>query len=479
MGVLGHLEPKRVLELFEEMCAIPHGSFHTKAISDWCVEFAKERGLEYHQDSANNVIIIKPATAGYENAPAMILQGHLDMVCEKDADCPKDMLTEGLDLAIDGDWIYAKGTTLGGDDGIAVAMAMAVLDDNSLQHPRIEAVFTTDEEVGLLGAAALDVSPLQGRMLLNIDSEVEGVFTVSCAGGCRAHCSVPVTREGFHNGVGLHVSVEGLQGGHSGVEIHKGRVNANVILGRVLRAAAAAADMRIVSVRGGVKDNVIPSNAVAHVIVSDEAAVRAAWTALEQDLQNEFRATDGKIRLAVTAADTAPALDADSTRRVTTLLTCAPNGVQVMSADIEGLVQTSLNLGVLATEDDGVKASFSIRSSVESQKQMMKDKVLCLTEQLGGSVEFTGDYPGWAYLENSPLREKMLEVFREQYGREPQVEAIHAGLECGLFSGKMPGLDCVSIGPDLKDIHSSRERMSISSVQRVYAFVVELLRRSK
>ena len=262
MRVLEHLEPKRVFALFEDMCAIPHGSFHTKAISDWCVAFARERGLEYHQDSANNVILIKPATPGYENAPAMILQGHLDMVCEKDADCQKDMVTEGLDLAVDGDWVYAKGTTLGGDDGIAVAMAMAILDDNTLQHPRIEAVFTTDEEVGMLGAMELDVSPLQGRKLLNIDSEVEGVFTVSCAGGCRAHGTLPVTREGFH-GAGLHVSVEGLQGGHSGVEIHKGRANANVLLGRVLRAAAAVSDLRIVSVRGGVKDNVIPANAVA------------------------------------------------------------------------------------------------------------------------------------------------------------------------------------------------------------------------
>ena len=478
MRVLEHLEPKRVFALFEDMCAIPHGSFHTKAISDWCVAFARERGLEYHQDSANNVILIKPATPGYENAPAMILQGHLDMVCEKDADCKKDMVTEGLDLAVDGDWVYAKGTTLGGDYGIAVAMAMAILDDNTLQHPRIEAVFTTDEEVGMLGAMELDVSPLQGRKLLNIDSEVEGVFTVSCAGGCRAHGTLPVTREGFH-GAGLHVSVEGLQGGHSGVEIHKGRANANVLLGRVLWAAAAVSDLRIVAVRGGVKDNVIPANAVAHVIVSDETAVRAAWTALERDLQKEFRVTDGNLRLTVTSADTAPAMDKASTTRVMTLLTCTPNGVQVMSADIEGLVQTSLNLGVLATEGDSVLASYSIRSSVESQKRMMQDKVICLVEQLGGTVELSGDYPGWAYLEDSPLRETMVALFREQYGREPEIEAIHAGLECGLFSGKMPGLDCVSIGPDLKDIHSSRERMSIASVQRVYAFVTELLRRSK
>ena len=237
MNVLEHLEPKSVFRFFEEMCAIPHGSRNTKAVSDWCADFARARGLEYHQDGDNNIIIIKEAAPGYEAAPPVILQGHLDMVCEQTADCQKDMSREGLDLAVDGDFVYAKGTTLGGDDGIAVAMALALLDAEGLPHPRLEAVFTVDEEIGLLGAASIDVTPLKGRQMLNLDSEAEGIFTVSCAGGNTSACLLPLTRAPF-DGAGVTVAVGGLTGGHSGAEIHKGRANANVLMGRILRAAA-------------------------------------------------------------------------------------------------------------------------------------------------------------------------------------------------------------------------------------------------
>ena len=479
MAVLDQLEPKNVFRFFEQMCAIPHGSYNTKAVSDWCVAFAKERGLEHYQDEMNNVILIKEASAGYEEAQPVILQGHLDMVCEKAPGCEKDMAREGLDLAVEGDYIYAEGTTLGGDDGIAVAMALAALDDESLPHPRLEVILTTEEEVGMDGAMALDVSPIRGRKLLNLDSEAEGVFTVSCAGGSMAACGLPVARAPFGGDI-LRVRVEGLTGGHSGAEIHKGRANANMLLGRLLRAMAAETELRLVSADGGLKDNAIPVAAEAVVAAEDGRKAKAAAERMAACFQTEYRRSDPM--LTVTAEEAAAAwqpMDASSTERTVCLLACAPNGVQTMSQDIHGLVQTSLNLGILKTGENAVTASFCIRSSVDSEKEMLKDRLACLLAQLGGGVSFSGEYPGWAYRPDSPLRELMTEVYREQYGREPKVEAIHAGLECGLLAGKLPGLDCVSIGPDLLEIHTPREKMSISSVQRVWMFVREILKRSR
>ncbi len=479
MAVLDQLEPKNVFRFFEQMCAIPHGSYNTKAVSDWCVAFAKERGLEHYQDEMNNVILIKEASAGYEEAQPVILQGHLDMVCEKAPGCEKDMAREGLDLAVEGDYIYAEGTTLGGDDGIAVAMALAALDDESLPHPRLEVILTTEEEVGMDGAMALDVSPIRGRKLLNLDSEAEGVFTVSCAGGSMAACGLPVARAPFGGDI-LRVRVAGLTGGHSGAEIHKGRANANMLLGRLLRAMAAETELRLVSADGGLKDNAIPVAAEAVVAAEDGRKAKAAAERMAACFQTEYRRSDPM--LTVTAEEAAAAwqpMDASSTERTVCLLACAPNGVQTMSQDIHGLVQTSLNLGILKTGENTVTASFCIRSSVDSEKEMLKDRLACLLAQLGGGVSFSGEYPGWAYRPDSPLRELMTEVYREQYGREPKVEAIHAGLECGLLAGKLPGLDCVSIGPDLLEIHTPREKMSISSVQRVWMFVREILKRSR
>ena len=479
MAVLDQLEPKNVFRFFEQMCAIPHGAYNTKAVSDWCVAFAKERGLEHYQDEMNNVILIKEASAGYEEAQPVILQGHLDMVCEEAPGCEKDMAREGLDLAVEGDYIYAEGTTLGGDDGIAVDMALAALDDESLPHPRLEVILTTEEEVGMDGAMALDVSPIRGRKLLNLDSEAEGVFTVSCAGGSMAACGLPVARAPFGGAI-LRVRVAGLTGGHSGAEIHKGRANANMLLGRLLRAMAAETELRLVSADGGLKDNAIPVAAEAVVAAEDGRKAKAAAERMAACFQTEYRRSDPM--LTVTAEEAAAAwqpMDASSTERTVCLLACAPNGVQTMSQDIHGLVQTSLNLGILKTGENAVTASFCIRSSVDSEKEMLKDRLACLLAQLGGGVSFSGEYPGWAYRPDSPLRELMTEVYRERYGREPKVEALHAGLECGLLAGKLPGLDCVSIGPDLLEIHTPREKMSISSVQRVWMFVREILKRSR
>lgn len=480
--VLSSIEPRSVMGFFEELCAIPHGSGNTKAISDYCVRFARQRGLEHYQDSLNNVIIIKPASPGYESSPALILQGHLDMVCAADAGCPIDMSRDGLDLAVEGDHIYARGTTLGGDDGIAVAMALAVLDDASLPHPRLEAVFTVEEEVGMDGARGLDVSPLTGRRMLNIDSEEEGVFTVSCAGGVRANCSFPAERETVTLAT-AGITVDGLKGGHSGVEIHTGRGNANILMGRVLRRLWSTAGVRLVALSGGSADNAIPLESTAAVAFAPghTEAVTGVCAEMEEIFRHEYRVSDPGVRVSVRTAPAraVSAVTAAHTKAIIDALGIFPNGVQAMSLDIPGLVETSLNLGILRLEGDAVRASFSIRSSVGSRKEKIKDKLTLITELLGGSIGFTGEYPAWEYRADSPLRDKMVEVYRRQYGAEPKVVAIHAGLECGLLSAKLPGLDCVSFGPNLMDIHTSKEKMSISSVQRVWKFLLEVLKESK
>ena len=479
MPVLSDLEPREVFAWFERLCAIPHGSHHTKAISDYLVAFARERNLACRQDSANNVVIRKAASAGYENAPVVMLQGHIDMVCEKDADCGKDMETEGLDLFVDGDVIGARGTTLGGDDGIAVAMALAVLDADDIPHGPLECVFTADEEVGMIGARALDASDLKAKYLINIDSEEEGVLTVSCAGACRTLCTLPVTRVPF-DGETLRVRISGLAGGHSGEEIHKGRANANLLLGRALDEMSRAGALRLIRVSGGAKDNAIPRESRAVITVADSDAAQAAIADMDAALRHEYAAADPDVFVrAEPAQPQMPPMDAASTQRTVCMLCCLPNGIQAMSQDIPGLVQTSLNLGILTTSEQCVQASFCVRSSVATQKEMLVARLRCLMAQLGGSVNVSGDYPAWEYRKDSPLRERMIDVFREQYGHDPKVEAIHAGVECGLFAGKLPGLDCVSFGPDLTEIHTCRERMHIASVQRVWRYTLEVLRRCK
>ena len=477
--MLEHLEPKAVFHWFEALCAIPHGSGNTKAVADWCVDFARERGLACRRDGHDNVVIVKEAAPGYEAAPTLILQGHLDMVCEKAAGCGKDMAREGLDLRCDENWVWAEGTTLGGDDGIAVAMALAILDDPVLPHPRLEVLLTADEEIGMLGAEGLDASDLQGRQLLNLDSESEGIFTVGCAGGNRTHCILPLRREPYEGGV-WRLSVSGLRGGHSGECIDRGRGNASMLLGRLLGEIAGQTELRLILARGGLKDNAIPAQAEAQVAVPAGMELAGLVAAFEAQLRKEYRAADPGV--IVTAVPCEPAflpMDEDGTARCLCFLTCAPNGSQEMSQDVPGLPQTSLNLGILTTREDVMEASFCLRSSVASQKEMMRRRLDSLTAVLGGRTEVSGDYPAWEYRADSALRDRMAEVYRDQYGAEPQIEVIHAGLECGLLSGKLSGLDCVSIGPDLEDIHTPRERMSIPSVQRIWAFVTEVLRRSK
>lgn len=484
MTEITNLEPKRVFYYFNEISKIPHGSGNTKEISDYLVDFAKSHNLTYRQDNLNNVIIWKEG-----KGKPVIIQGHMDMVCEKEPGCKKDMDKEGLELIIDGDFLTAKGTTLGGDDGIAIAIALAILesDDNTL--PPIEAIITVDEETGMLGAADIDLTDVNGRTMLNIDSEDEGIFTVSCAGGVLAYSSVDITREAASSGDTYKLTIDGLAGGHSGVEIHKNRANAIELLGRALRQLQDNVGIQLIDLCGGAKDNAIAISATAVFTISDKSDLLATTIdEIKNNFANEYASTDSGVNVLCqpTACNLLP-MTYDCTNQIIRLLTCSPNGVQRMSPDVEGLVQTSLNMGVLKSNrevtpdnsitDDSVMLTFCVRSSIESEKEALMKKLRDITTLVGGTIDFEGNYPGWKYEVESPLRDLMVQVFKEQYNYEPKVEAIHAGVECGYFSAKIPGLDCVSFGPDLKDIHTFRERMDIKSVERVYKMTLEVLRR--
>lgn len=482
MGVLAGLQPNRVFYYFEEICAIPHGSSNTRQISDYCVAFAKNHGLRYLQDAYNNVIVWKDGSAGYENHPPVMIQGHLDMVCEKEEGIDIQFDTEGITLQLRDGIISAKGTTLGGDDGIAVAYALAILEADNIPHPPLEVVLTVDEEIGMLGAAALDASPLNARTMLNLDSEEEGYLLVSCAGGVTAQGFLPVQRAP-QSGRGMRLKVSGLQGGHSGVEIDKGRANACQLLGRALYELRQLASLYLVNVQGGKKDNAIPREAQALFVVPDtaKAGIQAKIEAIGEIYRKEYQYTDADVMLSVEdvegAFEVSP-MTLDCSRRVIGALMNLPGGVVSMSFSMKDLVQTSLNLGILQTKESGVTFSFSVRSSVESEKRALVQKISSLMELLGGSVTCSGDYPAWEYREKSPLRDKMIAIYKEQYGKEPVVQALHAGVECGLFAGKLPGLDCVSFGPDMKDIHTPKESMDVASVQRTWEYLLEILRRS-
>lgn len=465
MRVLEKLEPIKVFSFFEDICSIPHGSGDTKRISDYCVDFAKERGLEYYQDELNNVIIKKGATKGYENHPAVILQGHLDMVCEKTPDCDIDFTKDPLRLKTDGEYIFAEGTTLGGDDGIAVAMALSVLDSD-LPHPPIEAVFTTDEETGMYGAEGLDTSLLNSRLLINIDSEDEGVLTVGCAGGARAEIELPFKRE-TAEGDFYKITVSGLLGGHSGVEINKGRLNSNKVLSEFLHYVN---DFRLCDIGGGLKDNAIPVLSVCTISADCDL------DALAKEFLKTLERKNDNVNITVERVGALPAATREFSKKAIDLLCELPNGVQAMSEDIEYLVETSLNLGILRVENGKMLASFSVRSSKNGEKNALLERLESIAAKYGAEYSSHGHYPAWEYRKNSPLRDKMCEVFDRLYGKKPEVVVIHAGLECGLFSDKMEGLDAVSFGPDMQDIHTPRERLSIASTARTYEYLCEILK---
>ena len=473
---LAGLEPKAVFGYFEEICAMPHGSGNTKIISDYLVNFAKEQGLEYIQDELNDVIIFVPGTCGMEDHTPVIIQGHMDMVCEKDADCPIDMDQEGLDITHDGQYVFAKGTTLGGDDGIAVAFAMALAADKNIPHPPLELVITVDEETGMFGAAGIDLSMLKGRMLLNIDSEEEGIFTVSCAGGARSTIHMPVKRKAVY-GPAIRLVVGGLQGGHSGVEIHKNRANANKVMGEFMGRIQEKMPLCLVSFAGGSKDNAIPRTCEVNAISlgMELESINAIAAQLQEEIRANFAEPEATVEAFNADALGGNAISADDTAKLVRLLQEVPNAIQAMSDKIPGLVQTSLNLGVAKLGEE-FSLTWSVRSSVNQEKQDLLAKLRSIAENYGGSYSQVGEYPAWEYKEDSVLRDTMVKVYTEMYNKTPEVVAIHAGLECGLLGEKLPGLDAVSIGPEMHDIHTSRERLGIASVGRTWEFVQEVLK---
>lgn len=475
---MDRLLSNKVFNFFKQLSSVPHGSDNTKQISDLCCRFASERRLEYLQDEYNNVIIYKSASKGNEGHEPVIIQGHLDMIAVKEADCDIDLQNDGLRLCTDGSFLFAEGTSLGADDGIAIAMALAVLDSDDIAHPPIEAVFTTNEETAMDGAAGLDVSKLKSRRMLNIDSEEEGVITCGCAGGLRVYGDFPLKAQKMLTQA-VKISISGLRGGHSGSEIDKGRANAIKLMGRVLNRLSAEFDISIIELKGGEKDNAIANSAEAIISAADTAGVAAAVSKLENEIKNEYSALEPELSISCTELGENEYYVADkkcSDELVFALYQC-PNGVRAMSSAIPGLVQTSLNLGTASTKNDTVHLTFCLRSSISSQKRELEYKLKSLIEHCGGAFTASGEYPAWEYREHSEIRDIACAAFEELFGKKPEISVIHAGLECGLFTDKMPGLDCISFGPDILDIHTTDEKLDIASAKRVYKLLVEILKR--
>ena len=445
MAVLEKVEPEKVFRFFEELSRIPHGTFDTRRISDHCVAFAKERGLEVIQDKVGNVIIKKPGTPGYEDSKPIILQGHLDMVCEKKPGSVHDFTKDALELYVEDGFVKAKDTTLGGDDCIAVAMVMAVLDSSDIAHPPIEALFTIDEEVGMTGAKAVDWSLLKGRTLINIDSEEEGILTTGCAGGIQYETRLPIHRE-KKSGSLITVKIHGLKGGHSGAEIHKQRGNAHKMMGRLLYRITKEIPADLVEINGGTKDNVIAMESVAEILVPESQAEKAMGMC-----------------------------DQYSTDRIVAYLEICPDGLQGFNRSLKGVVESSLNIGIVETASDYIRTVHLIRSSVESRKTQLFEQVEQCVKALGGTGTITSEYPAWQFNPDSRLRRIMEDTYEELYGVKPAISTMHAGLECGLFVGQQPDLDCVSVGPNIPDVHSFRERLDIESTGRTWEYLKKIL----
>ncbi len=461
---------EKALRFFEEFSKIPRGSGNTKAIADYLVKFAKDRGLEVIRDSSDNVIIRKAATSGYEDHPGVIIQGHTDIVALKTPNCTLDMEKKGLELYRDGDFLRANGTTLGADDGVAMAYALAILDSSEVSHPELEAVFTSDEEVGLLGATALDTTTLRGRMLINIDSDEEGIFTAGCAGGGRIDINLPLKTK-THIGQIYTMQIAGLRGGHSGVEIGKNRVNA---IKAIVEILSKLDRVRIAKIVAGSADNAIPSESMVTFIT--KSSIFEISSAVNE-VKKTMPETEDEVRFKVDMKlSSAKMLSLEDSADILSLINEMPNGVTRMSEDIEGLVETSLNMGIIKMTDKTLDLTISVRSAKGEEKKKLIAKVKEVAESHGASVSVRGEYPAWEYRKDSHLRDVMCRVYREMYSKNATVVTIHAGLECGIFSDKIEGLDCISMGPDNFDIHTPEERLSLSSFNRVYEYLLNVLK---
>lgn len=477
-----NFEPTKVFSYFEDLTRIPRGSGNEKEVSNYLVEFAKTNNLEFIQDEYMNVVIKKPATKGYESLPAVILQGHMDMVNEKNNDKIHDFDKDPLTLKIDGDNIYADETTLGADNGIAVAMAMAVLASTDISHPALEAVITVEEETGLVGALKLDGSLLKGKYLINIDSEEEGKLLVSCAGGSRIKLILPISFTNVDNNrTDLKISVKNLYGGHSGLDIIKGRGNANKLIGRILDDLLDELSFELFNVNGGSKMNAIPreADAVIAINTSDKKKVEDLIEKWNDILKNELRGKDDKVQVIVSEIkqDSTIVFDEQSKLTAISTLIMFPNGIMSMSHAIEGLVESSVNLGVLSTTETSVTFECAPRSSIGSLKQAINNQFTSLAYLVGAELVIDSDYPEWQYNPDSNLRTHFEKVYKDMFKKDSEVVAIHAGVECGLFKEKLPDLDMISIGPDMADVHTPNEHVSISSIQRTYSYLVEVLNR--
>lgn len=462
---------ERPFRFFERISAIPRCSGNTAKIADFLVDFAEQRGLWHYRDSADNVVIKKAASAGFEEHPTVILQGHTDMVKQCSPDCKINMDCEGLSLFRDGDTLGAVGTTLGADDGIAVAYMLAILDDTSLTHPKIEALFTSDEETGLIGASAICPDILEGRTMINIDSDEEGIFTVGCAGGVRVDLKLPLMRD-IEGGVYCKLEIGGLRGGHSGTEINSGRENAIKILADAL---SKIPNLRICKIEGGNADNAIPRSAVC--VFTSSVKRTGEILKIAADAIDPHKEIEKGIHFEITPVPSATLpFTEDASAKIVRLICEEPTGVVAMSEEIPGLVETSLNLGVLSTDESGICLTASVRSSKNDKKTALVKKIRNIAEKFGAECSEHGEYPAWEYKKHSPLRDTMSTLHERMYGKSPKITVIHAGLECGIFAGKLDELDCISIGPDNFDIHTTEERLSLTSAARVWAFLLETLR---
>lgn len=481
MQKISEFEPKRVFHYFEEISRIPHGSYNIKEISDYLAGCAREQGLDYTQDELGNVVIRIPASAGYEKAAPIILQGHMDMVCTVAPGKNIDMKKEALKLAVDGDWLYAEDTTLGGDDGIAVAMMLALAESKEYAHPALECVFTVDEETGLEGAEGFDEKLLKGRKMINLDSEEEGIITVSCAGGITGILHLPVAKAKA-KGAKYSLKVAGLAGGHSGSDINQELGNANVLMGRALSEIAKKTEVAIAALSGGNADNVICMECCAEVVAKDGAALEKAVKELDAVLKNEYKTSDPGVFVKAEKAGEGEfdAVKPEDSRKMIAFLLTAPYGIQNMSMDIEGLVETSLNIGIVGLEEGEMTATYALRSSVQSRMEYLQDRLSASAEALGGRIDYSLYYPGWEFRKDSTLRDTCVSVYEKMFGKKPLVEAIHAGLECGFFAGKLgEDFDAVSIGPDMQSVHTPAEKLSISSTKRTWEYLLEILKQSK
>ena len=480
-NVLAGLQPQLVFKYFEEISQIPRGSGNEKEISDYLRKFGEDLGLETIQDEALNIIIRKPATKGYENAPGVVLQGHMDMVCEKNKGTNHDFTKDPLQLRIDGDYIYATDTTLGADNGIAVAMGLAVLASNDIEHPALEVLVTVDEEAGMSGAMALDGNLVKGKYILNLDSEEEGHLLVSCAGGVTALSTIPVEfKDADSSKVAYSLEIKGLLGGHSGMDIIKQRANSNKLLGRLLNLISI--DFDLAKVEGGSKNNAIPreSDCVLMINPSDKETFISDVERITATFKHEFSTSDPGLEV-ICKETTSPSkvLNCDSKSRVISMLNIIPNGIQTMSMDIENLVESSTNIGVLRTTDSAVTFECAVRSSVGSLKTDITNRMELLTKQLNGTLQLISDYPAWEYAKNSQLEKMCIDAYKNLTGNEPIIMALHAGLECGLLLEKMPHAEAISFGPNMYDVHTPNEHLSISSTENTWKFLLAVLKSMK